>query len=206
PVRFAVRSLGWTEIAEEELTPEKSSRAVNRAIVDLSTGRNDLIDNVSKWGDGRELIMELDDHDLRLIDPDSLAVLHTQPIHQIRVWGVGRDNGRPIRAATTYVGDGGRKLVGDFLALGLSSLWRTNTIADDCLIGCRWRAYDGRRIESSRFYPKTTGPWVSFGIVRLLEASAMEGDIDQLEADDGRVFRLMLQTPSALAPAGSCRR
>lgn len=43
---------------------------------------------------GRELIMELDDHDLRLIDPDSLAVLHTQPIHQIRVWGVGRDNGR----------------------------------------------------------------------------------------------------------------
>lgn len=38
--------------------------------------------------------MELDDRDLRLIDPDSNAVLHTQPIHQIRVWGVGRDNGR----------------------------------------------------------------------------------------------------------------
>ncbi len=43
---------------------------------------------------GKELIMELDDHDLRLIDPDSQQVLHTQPIHQIRVWGVGRDNGR----------------------------------------------------------------------------------------------------------------
>jgi amyloid beta (A4) precursor protein-binding family B protein 2 (Fe65-like) len=54
PVRFAVRSLGWTEIAEEELTPERSSRAVNRAIVDLSTGRNDLtIDSVAKWGDVR---------------------------------------------------------------------------------------------------------------------------------------------------------
>ncbi len=51
PVRFAVRSLGWTEIAEEELTPERSSKAVNRAIVDLSTGRNDYQDNVSKWGD-----------------------------------------------------------------------------------------------------------------------------------------------------------
>lgn len=38
--------------------------------------------------------MELDDHDLRLIDPDSGTMLHTQPIHQIRVWGVGRDNGR----------------------------------------------------------------------------------------------------------------
>lgn len=30
PVRFAVRSLGWTDISEDELTAEKSSRAVNR--------------------------------------------------------------------------------------------------------------------------------------------------------------------------------
>uniref|UniRef100_A0A5S6QJR0 PID domain-containing protein n=1 Tax=Trichuris muris TaxID=70415 RepID=A0A5S6QJR0_TRIMR len=94
PVRFAVRSLGWTEISEENLTPERSSRAVNRAIVDLSTGRNDFMENVAKWGDGKELIMELDDHDLRLCDPDTGAVLHVQPIHLIRVWGVGRDNGR----------------------------------------------------------------------------------------------------------------
>ncbi|KJH48722.1 phosphotyrosine interaction domain protein [Dictyocaulus viviparus] len=94
PIRFAVRSLGWTEIAEEDLTAERSSRAVNRAIVDLSTGRNDLIDNVSKWGDGRELIMELDDNELSLIDPDTLTVIHSEKIQQIRVWGVGRDNGR----------------------------------------------------------------------------------------------------------------
>ncbi|VBB27992.1 unnamed protein product [Acanthocheilonema viteae] len=94
PVRFAVRSLGWTEIPEEDLTPEKSSRAVNRAIVDLSTGRNDILDNVSKWGDGRELIMELDDSDLTLIDPDTMSVVHTERMQHIRVWGVGRDNGR----------------------------------------------------------------------------------------------------------------
>lgn len=94
PIRFAVRSLGWTEIAEEDLTAERSSRAVNKAIVDLSTGRNDVIDNVSKWGDGRELIMELDDNELSLIDPDTLKVIHTEKIQQIRVWGVGRDNGR----------------------------------------------------------------------------------------------------------------
>lgn len=50
-MRFAVRSLGWTEIPEEDLTAERSSRAVNKAIVDLSTGRNDIMDNVSKWGD-----------------------------------------------------------------------------------------------------------------------------------------------------------
>ncbi|EJW74497.1 hypothetical protein WUBG_14594 [Wuchereria bancrofti] len=40
PVRFAVRYLDWTEIPED-LTPKKSSRAVNRAIVDLNTGRDD---------------------------------------------------------------------------------------------------------------------------------------------------------------------
>uniref|UniRef100_A0A0N5AZA8 WW domain-containing protein n=1 Tax=Syphacia muris TaxID=451379 RepID=A0A0N5AZA8_9BILA len=94
PVRFAVRSLGWTEIPEEDLTAERSSRAVNKAIVDLSTGRNDIMDNVSKWGDGRELIMELDDNDLTLIDPDTMSVVHSERIQQIRVWGVGRDNGR----------------------------------------------------------------------------------------------------------------
>jgi len=46
-----VRSLGWTEIAEEDLTPERSSKAVNKCIVDLSLGRNDLLDVVGRWGD-----------------------------------------------------------------------------------------------------------------------------------------------------------
>lgn len=93
PVRFAVRSLGWVEISEDELTAEKSSRAVNRAIVDL-TGSSDLSGEIPKWGDGRELIMELDDNELALIDPDTMTVLHTERIQGIRVWGVGRDNGR----------------------------------------------------------------------------------------------------------------
>lgn len=38
--------------------------------------------------------MEIDDNDLTLIDPDTMAVIHSERIHQIRVWGVGRDNGR----------------------------------------------------------------------------------------------------------------
>ena len=50
-IRFAVRSLGWVRIAEEDLTPERSSRAVNKCIVDLSLGRNDINDVVGKWGD-----------------------------------------------------------------------------------------------------------------------------------------------------------
>uniref|UniRef100_A0A1I7UHQ6 PID domain-containing protein n=1 Tax=Caenorhabditis tropicalis TaxID=1561998 RepID=A0A1I7UHQ6_9PELO len=92
PVRFAVRSMGSVEISEDELTAEQSSRAVNRSIVDL-TNRTD-IDNVQKWNDGRELIMELDDNELVLIDPDTMNVIHTERIQSIRVWGVGRDNGR----------------------------------------------------------------------------------------------------------------
>lgn len=93
-IRFAVRSLGWVEIAEEDLTPERSSKAVNKCIVDLSLGRNDLLDVVGRWGDGKDLFMDLDEGALKLIDPENLTVLNTQPIHTIRVWGVGRDNGR----------------------------------------------------------------------------------------------------------------
>jgi amyloid beta (A4) precursor protein-binding family B protein 2 (Fe65-like) len=89
-----VRSLGWVEIAEEDLTPERSSKAVNKCIVDLSVGKNDLLDVVGRWGDGKDLFMDLDEGALKLIDPENLTVLNTQPIHTIRVWGVGRDNGR----------------------------------------------------------------------------------------------------------------
>nr|CAD7460284.1 unnamed protein product [Timema tahoe] len=85
PIRFAVRSLGWVEIAEEDLTPERSSRAVNKCIVDLSLGRNDLLDVVGRWGDGKDLFMDLDEGALKLIDPENLTVLNTQPIHTIRV-------------------------------------------------------------------------------------------------------------------------
>ncbi|XP_008480579.1 protein Fe65 homolog, partial [Diaphorina citri] len=93
-IRFAVRSLGWVEISEHDLTPERSSKAVNKCIVDLSLGRNDLMDNVGRWGDGKDLFMDLDEGALKLTDPENLTVLNTQPIHTIRVWGVGRDNGR----------------------------------------------------------------------------------------------------------------
>lgn len=113
-----MRSLGWTEIAEEDLTPERSSKAVNKCIVDLSLGRNDLLDVVGRWGDvgidrvnpirsearwkrnvenffqGKDLFMDLDEGALKLIDPENLTVLNTQPIHTVRVWGVGRDHCR----------------------------------------------------------------------------------------------------------------
>lgn len=36
---------------DEDLTPERSSKAVNKCIVDLSLGRNDINDVVGRWGD-----------------------------------------------------------------------------------------------------------------------------------------------------------
>jgi hypothetical protein len=51
PVRYAVQSLGWVHMSDEDLTPERSSKAVNRCIMDLSTGRNDINDAVGRWGD-----------------------------------------------------------------------------------------------------------------------------------------------------------
>lgn len=43
---------------------------------------------------GKDLFMDLDEGSLKLIDTENFAVLNSQPIHTIRVWGVGRDNGR----------------------------------------------------------------------------------------------------------------
>lgn len=45
---------------------------------------------------GKDLFMDLDEGALKLIDPENLTILNTQPIHTIRVWGVGRDNGRYV--------------------------------------------------------------------------------------------------------------
>lgn len=48
--------------------------------------------------------MDLDEGSLKLVDPENLTVLNTQPIHTIRVWGVGRDNGRFVHPnATTAI-------------------------------------------------------------------------------------------------------
>jgi len=43
---------------------------------------------------GKSLYLELDEENVMLIDPQDLSVLNVQPIQSIRVWGVGRNNGR----------------------------------------------------------------------------------------------------------------
>ncbi|XP_043928970.1 amyloid-beta A4 precursor protein-binding family B member 1 [Protopterus annectens] len=91
---FAVRSLGWVEMSEEDLAPGKSSVAVNNCIRQLSYHKTNLHDTVGVWGEGKDMLLILENDSLNLVEPVGQTLLHSQPIVSIRVWGVGRDNGR----------------------------------------------------------------------------------------------------------------
>ncbi|XP_035288941.1 amyloid-beta A4 precursor protein-binding family B member 3-like isoform X2 [Anguilla anguilla] len=92
--RFAVRSLGWVEIPEEDLTPGKSSIAVNNCIQQVSQGKTEDRDDAGAWGEGQDMVMVLKKDTLSLVDPHDHRLIHCQPIANIRVWGVGCNNGR----------------------------------------------------------------------------------------------------------------
>ncbi|KAJ8405473.1 hypothetical protein AAFF_G00319460 [Aldrovandia affinis] len=91
---FAVRSLGWVEIPEEDLVPGKSSIAVNNCIQQLSHSKCEGRDAVGAWGEGQDMVMVLKKDTLSLVDPIDHSLIHCQPIANIRVWGVGCNNGR----------------------------------------------------------------------------------------------------------------
>ncbi|XP_075347559.1 amyloid beta precursor protein binding family B member 1 isoform X1 [Mycteria americana] len=88
---FAVRSLGWVEMSEDELAPGRSSIAVNNCIRQLSLHQRGP---PGAWGEGRAMLLLLESQTLKLVDPQDRALLHAQPVASIRVWGVGRDSGR----------------------------------------------------------------------------------------------------------------
>ena len=46
--------------------------------------------------------MVLENDTMNLIDPLGQTLLHAQPIGSIRVWGVGRDNGRSV-SSSNYI-------------------------------------------------------------------------------------------------------
>uniref|UniRef100_A0A8C6K800 Amyloid beta protein binding family B member 2 n=1 Tax=Nothobranchius furzeri TaxID=105023 RepID=A0A8C6K800_NOTFU len=91
---FPVRSLGWVEMAERDLCEGRSSVAVHHCIRQLSYCRRDIRDSAGVWGEGKGMLLVLQDRMLTLVDPDDLSLLHSQPISSIRVWGVGRDHDR----------------------------------------------------------------------------------------------------------------
>lgn len=92
---FAVRSLGCLEVEEEDLSPGRSSLAVSNVIQQLShCSSPEQRDRQGASGEGREMMLVLRKDTLTLLDPLDHAPLHCQPISNIRVWGVGCNNGR----------------------------------------------------------------------------------------------------------------
>ncbi|XP_035481758.2 amyloid-beta A4 precursor protein-binding family B member 3 isoform X3 [Scophthalmus maximus] len=92
---FAVRSLGWLQVEEEDLSPGRSSLAVSNVIQQLShCSSPEQRDRMGAWGEGREMVLVLKKDTLTLLDPLDQTPLHSQPIFNIRVWGVGCNNGR----------------------------------------------------------------------------------------------------------------
>ncbi|KAM7101087.1 LOW QUALITY PROTEIN: amyloid-beta A4 precursor protein-binding family B member 3 [Ciconia maguari] len=88
---FAVQSLGWVEIPEEDLAPGKSSIAVNNCIQQLSNSKGQ--GSAENQGEGQDLVMILKKDTMSLVDPLDHSLIHHQPILNIRVWGVGCNNG-----------------------------------------------------------------------------------------------------------------
>lgn len=86
---FSVRSLGWLPLEHFSSNPETSSSEVNACIKQLSSSHGQFMDSVGAWGDGKDLMLLIEDEHLKLLDPLSQTVLQTQAIKHIRVWGVG---------------------------------------------------------------------------------------------------------------------
>uniref|UniRef100_A0A6I8PLV0 Amyloid beta (A4) precursor protein-binding, family B, member 3 n=1 Tax=Xenopus tropicalis TaxID=8364 RepID=A0A6I8PLV0_XENTR len=91
---FAVHCLGWVEIPEEDLAPGKSSITVNNCIQQLSHIKCDGTDITGSSSEGQNMVMVLKDDTMTLMDPLDHSLIHSQPIINIRVWGVGCNNGR----------------------------------------------------------------------------------------------------------------
>nr|CAB3222363.1 amyloid beta A4 precursor protein-binding family B member 2-like [Phallusia mammillata] len=89
---FSVRSLGWLPLDNCSTDPATSSADVNACIRHLSKSHGQIMDGIGAWGEGKNLLLLIDDEYLKLLDPLSQTVLQTQVIRHIRVWGVGRDN------------------------------------------------------------------------------------------------------------------
>ncbi|XP_028909007.1 amyloid-beta A4 precursor protein-binding family B member 3 isoform X1 [Ornithorhynchus anatinus] len=91
---FAVRSLGWVEVPEEDLTPGKSSIVVNNCIQQLAQSRGRARPPTGAWAEDQNMVMILKKDTMSLVNPLDRSLIHCQPLLHIRVWGVGCTNGR----------------------------------------------------------------------------------------------------------------
>ncbi|XP_054610507.1 amyloid-beta A4 precursor protein-binding family B member 3 [Dunckerocampus dactyliophorus] len=92
---FSVRSLGWLQVEEDDLSPGRSSLVVSNVIQQLShCSGNEQHGRLGASGEGRDMMLVLKRDTLTLLDALDRTPLYCQPIVNIRVWGVGSNNGR----------------------------------------------------------------------------------------------------------------
>ena len=95
--------------------------------------------------------MDLDNTMLRLIDPQDSSLLHQLPIHSIRVWGVGRDNGRERDFAYVARDRITRKYLCHVFRCETPARTIANTLRDICRWG--WRMADPVSAVGWEFWP-----------------------------------------------------
>nr|XP_057942319.1 amyloid-beta A4 precursor protein-binding family B member 3 [Doryrhamphus excisus] len=92
---FSVRSVGWLQVEEDDLSPGRSSLAVSNVIQQLShCGGREQHGRRGGGGEGGDMMLVLKRDTLTLLDAGDRTPLYCQPIGNIRVWGVGSNNGR----------------------------------------------------------------------------------------------------------------
>ena len=91
PNGFVVHALGSLPFDVTQLTPELSSKAIQRCIIELSTKSDGALRVWGKQG-GKRLRLRIERACLKLCDESSGHVLHLQPLGSIRVWGVNANN------------------------------------------------------------------------------------------------------------------
>ncbi|XP_074810023.1 amyloid beta precursor protein binding family B member 1 isoform X2 [Natator depressus] len=93
---------GWKDVPSEEGTPEPGQQGLEQPTLHLALlsltapkAEEQTLHLGSPLGSkGRAMLMFLDHETLQLVEPVERTLLHAQPVATIRVWGVGRDDGR----------------------------------------------------------------------------------------------------------------
>ncbi|PNI22644.1 APBB3 isoform 7 [Pan troglodytes] len=120
---FAVRSLGWVEVPEEDLAPGKSSIAVNNCIQQLAQTRSRSQPPDGAWGEGQNMLMILKKDAMSLVNPVDHSLIHCQPLVHIRVWGVGSSKGRSSDVDPGLLPLPGPALVGEGGPSSAGTVW-----------------------------------------------------------------------------------
>lgn len=87
--RFLVRCLGSLPLARDQLSDDRSGRAISRCISSLSHQPSESLE--AGRLQGQNLSLEFSEDELLLTDISTNSLVHSDRVKSIRVWGVGRE-------------------------------------------------------------------------------------------------------------------